>query len=184
MDGAPTSYANTLADAPAWLVADLRSDQAGETGAVYIYRGILAVSRDAMVRAFAQEHLQTEQQHLEEIDELMPPGSRSRLLPAWRLAGWVTGALPALFGRRAVFATIEAVETFVDAHYTEQIDALETEPRFAWLREVMIRLRADEIHHRDDAAGRLETPPGPVLKAWAWTVGFGSSSAVKLARRL
>jgi len=35
---------------PEWLIADLRSDHAGEMGAVMIYRGILAVSRDAGVR--------------------------------------------------------------------------------------------------------------------------------------
>ena len=100
------------------------------------------------------------------------------------MAGWITGALPALFGPRAVFATIEAVETFVDAHYTEQIDALEPEPPYHWLREIMIRLRDDERHHREDAAERLDHPPGPLLNAWAWLVGFGSSSAVTLARRL
>ena len=32
-------------DIPAWLRRDLRSDHAGESGAVEIYRGILAVSR-------------------------------------------------------------------------------------------------------------------------------------------
>ena len=35
-----------LRDLPAWLEAELRSDHAGETGAVLIYRGILAFSRD------------------------------------------------------------------------------------------------------------------------------------------
>ena len=34
--------------------------------------------------------------------------------------GWLTGAL-LLFGRKAIFATIEAVETFVDHHYAQQI---------------------------------------------------------------
>jgi demethoxyubiquinone hydroxylase (CLK1/Coq7/Cat5 family) len=35
----------------------------------------------------------------------------------WRVAGWLTGALPALFGRAAVLRTIDAVETFVEGHY-------------------------------------------------------------------
>ena len=38
---------------PAWLLGELRSDQAGETGAVAIYRGILWVSKDASIRRFA-----------------------------------------------------------------------------------------------------------------------------------
>ncbi|MBC7446006.1 MAG: demethoxyubiquinone hydroxylase family protein, partial [Polaromonas sp.] len=45
---------------PAGLVADLRSDHAGETGAVWIYRGMLCVTRDAAVRTFATHHLATE----------------------------------------------------------------------------------------------------------------------------
>jgi demethoxyubiquinone hydroxylase (CLK1/Coq7/Cat5 family) len=39
----------TPASMPAWLVADLRSDQAGETGAVWIYRGVLAVVSQEVV---------------------------------------------------------------------------------------------------------------------------------------
>ena len=42
---------------PHWLRADLRSDHAGETGAVYFYRGVLDVATDPAVRDFAEEHL-------------------------------------------------------------------------------------------------------------------------------
>lgn len=41
------AHSNSAGLLPASLVADLRSDHAGETGAVVIYRGILAVTRDA-----------------------------------------------------------------------------------------------------------------------------------------
>ena len=99
---------------PDWLTAELRSDHAGEFGAVRIYRGILAVTRDPALRAFAERHGETEQSHLDLIETLLPVAQRSRLLPLWRLAAWLTGALPALFGTGAVYATIDAVETFVD----------------------------------------------------------------------
>ena len=49
---------------PSRLVADLRTDHAGEAGAVMIYRGILAVTRDAAVRGFAQGHLATKRRTL------------------------------------------------------------------------------------------------------------------------
>ena len=87
------------------LVGDLRSDHAGETGAVWIYRGLLAVSRDAGVREFAKRHLATEQGHLDKVEAVLPWPQRSRLLPGWRVAGFMTGALPALLGPRAVYAT-------------------------------------------------------------------------------
>jgi ubiquinone biosynthesis monooxygenase Coq7 len=98
------------------LIGDLRSDHAGETSAVAIYLGILAVSRDPKIRAFAQEHLATEREHIARMEALLRPGQRSVLLPLWRVAGWLTGFLPALAGPRAVYATIDAVETFVDHH--------------------------------------------------------------------
>ena len=44
---------------PRWLTAELRSNHAGELGAVMIYRGILAGSTDPVLRAFAEEHLAT-----------------------------------------------------------------------------------------------------------------------------
>ena len=42
----------------------MRSNHAGETGAVWIYKGILTVSRDPAIRLFAEHHLATEQTHL------------------------------------------------------------------------------------------------------------------------
>jgi demethoxyubiquinone hydroxylase (CLK1/Coq7/Cat5 family) len=99
---------------------------AGETGAVFIYRGVIAVAGrrgDAELLGFAARHAATEAEHLRLIDAWLPPRQRSRLLGPWKLAGWLTGALPALAGRRAVYATIAAVERFVDAHYQQQIVA-------------------------------------------------------------
>lgn len=99
-----------------YLVQELRSDHAGETGAVYIYKGIQAVAqwrRDFELISFAKAHGATEVNHLTEVENWLPVTQQSRLLGPWRLAGWLTGALPALIGRHAVYATIAAVETFV-----------------------------------------------------------------------
>ena len=113
---------------PAELRGALRSDHAGETGAVYIYRGILFCARDRDVRHFAREHLATELSHLALMESLVPPTQRSRLLPLWRVAGWMTGGLPAMLGARAVYRTVEAVETFVDQHYAQQLDQIADDP--------------------------------------------------------
>lgn len=176
---------------PSSLVADLRTDHAGETGAVMIYRGILATTRDAAVRNFAQGHLATEAAHLAAIEQLLAPRYRSRLLPLWRAAGWLTGALPAWIGPRAVYATIEAVETFVDHHYTEQIEAIDrldparAQASLQALRAHLHAFRADEIDHRDDAAARFDrhaAPASPALRLWIRAVGAGSRGAVKICR--
>ena len=104
------------------------------------------------------------------------------LLP--RVAGWLTGALPALVGPRAVFATIDAVETFVDHHYREQIERLDAEGLMPALRDLLEQCRAEEVHHRDEAREASVAPPGPLLRGWAWLVGTGSAAAVRAARRI
>ena len=168
---------------PDSLAADLQSDHAGETGAVYIYRGILSVSRDAQVRAFANEHMQTELTHLAFFEEWLPASRHSMLVPVWRIAGWLLGALPALFGRRAVFVTIAAVETFVETHYQAQIEALAGTERWAALRQRLIEFCADEVAHRDDAAGREGLPRGVIGRLWIALVDVGSRVGVLIARR-
>jgi demethoxyubiquinone hydroxylase (CLK1/Coq7/Cat5 family) len=184
--GSPAPTSPSAVPWPSGVLADLRSDHAGETGAVQIYRGVLAVSRDPALREFAQHHLETELSHLDILAPHLPATHRSRLLPAWRWAGWLTGALPALAGPRAVYATVAAVETFVDLHYRGQIDrldALPPDPRCAALRADLERCRLDEVQHRAEA---LQAGPatGLVVRLWTGVVTSGSAAAVSLARRI
>ena len=178
---------------PATLIAELRTDHAGETGAVMIYRGVLAATRDAGVRRFATRHLATEEGHLADIEPLLVPRQRSRLLPLWRIAGWLTGALPALAGPRATYATIEAVETFVDGHYGDQIESIDQldpgriRPALQALRALLQACRSDEVMHRDEAAALFVAggrPRSLALRAWVGSVGMGSRIAVSICRRV
>jgi ubiquinone biosynthesis monooxygenase Coq7 len=173
-----------LASSVPGLIGDIRSDHAGETGAVMIYRGILAGSRDPAVRRFAGEHMATEQAHLDLLDTLLQPGQRSVLLPIWRVAGWLTGFLPALAGSHAVYATIDAVETFVDHHYEAQIRKLPLEGPGGALRAALCLCQADEVHHRDEARALHPSARSGLLRLWAWAVGAGSRAAVGAARRI
>jgi demethoxyubiquinone hydroxylase (CLK1/Coq7/Cat5 family) len=169
------------------LERELRSDHAGETGAVCIYRGIVAVARwrgDTELEDFARRHGQTEAEHLRLIEDWLPPPRRSRLLGPWRLAGWLTGALPALAGPRAVHATIAAVETFVDHHYQQQIDHLQRHGGPPGLLPLLQRCQADEQHHRDEARALVAGPVPLWLRGWCGLVGNGSAAAVVLARRV
>lgn len=173
-----------LCDLVPGLLGDLRSDHAGETGAVMIYRGILACSRDPEVREFAARHGATEAEHLRLIEAILPPERRSLLLPIWRVAGFLTGALPALAGPAAVHATIEAVETFVDHHYQEQIDKLGTTGAAGAVRALLEHCQQEEVAHRDEAAALRPDAGGPLLRLWARLVGAGSAAAVSAARRI
>ena len=170
-----------------YLERELRSDHAGETGAVAIYQGISTIAAwrgDAELIEFASQHGQTEAEHLRLIEAWFPPARRSRLLGPWRVAGWLTGALPALFGRRAVYATIAAVETFVDRHYQQQIDYLQSHDGPEGLLPLLLRCQSDELHHRDEAAALAGAKISWPLRAWCQVVGTGSAAAVVLARRV
>jgi demethoxyubiquinone hydroxylase (CLK1/Coq7/Cat5 family) len=172
------------------MLRELRSDHAGETGAIFIYRGVLAVAKrrgDDELIAFATRHAVTEAEHLRLIEAWLPPRQRSRLLGPWKLAGWLTGALPALAGRRALYATIAAVERFVDAHYQQQIERMLREGGPPQLLELLLRCQADERHHRDEAAqaaALADSPASGWLRGWCGLVGAGSAIAVTLARRI
>ena len=170
-----------------YLERELRSDHAGETGAVSIYQGIATVAgwrKDKALMAFAAQHGQTEAEHLRLIETWLPAFRRSRLLGPWRLAGWLTGALPALMGRRAVYRTIAAVETFVDQHYQQQIDHITRWGGPDGLLPLLVKCQADEQHHRDEAAALAGSQSPFWLQAWCLVVGMGSAGAVVLARRI
>jgi ubiquinone biosynthesis monooxygenase Coq7 len=166
-----------------WLEGELRSDHAGETGAVWIYRGVLAVSRDPAIRQVAELHIACEAGHVRLLEDELEPRRRSRLLPLWRLMGWVTGAVPAAFGPRAVFATVAAVETFVDEHYEAQIRRLRERGGHDRMVDLLETCRGDEARHRDEAR-LLAADPGPLTRLWTACVEAGSALGVALARRV
>lgn len=132
----------------------------------------------------ARHHLATELTHLDVITRLLPANEQSHLLSLWRVAGWLTGALPALFGPRAVYLTIEAVEQFVDNHYRRQVRQLDAMPHFAAIRERLVVCWQDEIAHRDEAAALVGERRSRLARVWSRLVGRGSAIAVALARRL
>ena len=165
------------------LESFLRSDHAGEVGAVYIYKGILSIAKDPALVEFSKRHLETEKEHLRKIEEVLPVSKRSKLVGLWKVAGYLLGFLPSLFGPRIVFATIEAVESFVEDHYEEQLKYLraQNDPDQA-LIDLLQSCQDDEIEHKNESAIKKRSTPGFLLNFWMKIVGWGSSSAVKVAK--
>ena len=165
------------------LESFLRSDHAGEVGAVYIYKGILSITKDPALVEFSTRHLETEKEHLRKIEEVLPASKRSKLVGIWKVAGYLLGFFPSLFGPRIVFATIEAVESFVEDHYEEQLKYLraQNDPDQA-LIDLLQSCQDDEIEHKNESAIKKRSTPGFLLNFWMKIVGWGSSSAVKVAK--
>jgi ubiquinone biosynthesis monooxygenase Coq7 len=126
----------------------------------------------------------TERQHLMRISAILPPQRRSASTPFWKLAGFITGVLPALFGPQAVFVTVAAVETFVHAHYSEQMDKIARRSGYAALRQLLIDCQGGERKHREDAQRLLTGPQGFTLRLWCMVVGVNSVPGVWLAKRM
>ena len=169
---------------PPWLVGEIRSDHAGETGAIWIYRGVLATTRDAEVRDFAERHIQTEMKHLELLEGWLAESERSSLLPMWKVAGFITGALPALFGATSTYATVEAVEAFVVRHYGAQITILAELKEHAQLCDILVQCCEDEVAHGFEAHSLKRNNLNMLLRAWCHMIDIGSGLAVNVARRI
>ncbi len=169
---------------PEWLRGELRSDHAGETGAVWLYAGILRWSRNPEVIAFATMHLETEQRHLGHFEAWLSAKDKSLLTPLWRLAGFILGSLAVFGGVNGVYLTIEVVETFVIEHYRQQIERLDQQRAHPEVAETLRQFMNEEAEHCHDAASRHTVPDAFVVNCWRAIVTVGSSIAVTVAKKL
>lgn len=162
----------------------LRVDQAGEYGATRIYAGQLAVMGDrAPHSSDVAEMARQEEDHRRRFDALIAErGVRpTALQPLWSVAGYALGAATALMGPEAAMACTAAIETEIDAHYTQQLEELgDEDPQLAG----MIReFRDDEREHRDAAlaAGAERAPAYPLLFG---AIRLGCRLAIRLSEKI
>ena len=166
---------------PEFMIPIFRTNHAGETGAVFIYKGILLVSRDKDIINFSKKHLITESKHLELIESVLDKNDISKLTILWKIAGFLTGFIPALLSKKFVYATIFYVESFVERHYQEQIDILANNKRFKNLSTFLKNLQEDEIDHKDEAF--IKNSEIKFIHAlWGNIVSKGSYLAVKISK--
>lgn len=162
----------------------IRVDQAGEYGATRIYAGQLAVMGDRhdMARAISGMANQ-EERHRAYFDALIAKrGVRpTALQPIWNIAGFAMGAATAAIGPTAAMACTVAVETEIDLHYQEQLEALGADdPELA---AAVAEFRAEELEHRDSAlaAGAETAPAYPLL---AGVIRLACKAAIAVSKRV
>lgn len=169
---------------PATVVARaIRVDHAGEYGAARIYAGQLAVLRRSPVAPVLHEMQEQEQQHLARFADLIAQRRvrPTALLPLWHVAGFALGAATAALGQRAAMACTVAVEEAIDAHYTQQIAALDESE--AELRDTLVQFRQEELQHRDTGLQHgAEQAPGYRLLSAA--IKTGCRVAIRISERL
>ena len=164
--------------------AMIRVDQAGEFGATRIYAGQLAVLGDRHPAARAIHHMAAqEERHRAFFDAMIARrGVRPTILqPFWSVAGFALGAITAAIGPAAAMACTAAVETEIDKHYQEQIDALgDSDPE---LSAAILDFQAEEVEHREHAlaAGAEDAVGYPVLSG---LIRLGCKVAIAAAKRI
>lgn len=168
--------------------AMLRVDHAGEYGAVSIYEGQLAVfgrrPGHDRIRTQLREMASQEQAHLQAFDDilLMERIRPTLMSPIWKAAGFTLGATTALLGEKAAHACTEAVESVIEEHYAQQIEAFR-ETGDMDMAERISSFRDDEIAHRDLASdeGARHAPAYPLLSA---VIRTGCRLAIRISERL
>ncbi|MEM7465561.1 MAG: demethoxyubiquinone hydroxylase family protein [Pseudomonadota bacterium] len=167
---------------PKRLQRDLRSNHAGELGAVHFYRASLRFNRNSHVRNVAKRHLITERKHLRSMESLVPRSSRSRLKYVWIAAAWVLGICANTAGARGFYVTVSGIEQFVEHHYGAQLDALNGDTYCPELRQVLTSCLADETEHREQTTIAYAGSWSKGAKIWQLITSAGSHAAVYLAR--
>jgi 3-demethoxyubiquinol 3-hydroxylase len=161
----------------------IRVDHAGEYGATRIYAGQLAVLHRSASAPLLREMQQQERRHLDRFADLVV-SRRVRptaMLPLWHLAGFALGTATAALGTRAAMACTAAVEEAIDAHYADQIAALDDSE--AELCDTLGRTRDDERQHRDIALRHgAEQAPGYRLLSAA--IKAGCMLAIRISERI
>jgi len=164
--------------------AMLRVDQAGEFGATRIYAGQLAVlgDRHPHARVIAGMAAQ-EERHRKIFDAMIARrGVRpTALQPIWDVAGFALGAVTAAIGPNAAMACTAAIETEIDRHYAEQLEALAGDD--LELATTITDFQAEEVEHRDTAIahGAEQAPAYPLLSG---VIRLGCRAAIALSKRI
>jgi 3-demethoxyubiquinol 3-hydroxylase len=164
--------------------AMIRVNQAGEYGAARIYAGQLAVMGNRSPAARSIRHMAAqEQRHLERFNMMMADRAvrPTALQPLWHVAGYALGAASALVGPEAAMACTVAIETEIDRHYGEQLEALGDGD--SELSSAIAEFQAEEVEHKETALaeGAERAPAYPVMSA---LVRLGCRMAIAASKRI
>jgi 3-demethoxyubiquinol 3-hydroxylase len=168
---------------PSFLIADFKSNHAGETGAVFIYKAARIFAISSKTRNIANSHLLTEQEHLKIINNLINKSNISKLIFLWKIFGFLLGFIGSIFGHKFFCLTIYAVESFVKDHYQQQIDKLSNKKQYQDLRNLIIKIQSEEIEHMEDGINN-GYKKNLFSNIWIKIIYQGSKSAVNIAKKI
>ncbi len=109
----------------------IRVNQAGELGAIQIYKGQLAVLKKKYISKELNEMLQKEFVHYKTFNKLIIDYQvrPTAFSPIWRAGAFGLGVVTAVMGKKATMACTEAVEEVIINHYEEQTKYLKNKDK-------------------------------------------------------
>ena len=109
----------------------IRVNQAGELGAIQIYKGQLAVLKKKPISKELYEMLEKEYTHYETFNKLILDYKvrPTALSPIWKAGAYGLGVITAMMGKKATMACTEAVEEVIINHYEKQTEYLKNEDK-------------------------------------------------------
>jgi ubiquinone biosynthesis monooxygenase Coq7 len=162
----------------------IRVNQAGEHGAVCIYKGQLAVLGKTETAPILEHMLEQEKVHLDQFNALMVNRHvrPTVLSPIWSVFGFALGAGTALMGKKAAMACTVAVEEVIDEHYARQQAKLggDQDPELA---DLITKCREEENEHKATglAHGAEQAIGYPILSS---AIKGGARLAIWLSTRV
>ena len=172
---------------PKKLEEFIRVDHAGERGAIKIYEGqLLALStvvKNNDLKEMIRDMKEHEQEHCNFFeDEIRKRNIKpTKLLPLWDLLGLGLGFGSTILGKKAAMLCTASVEEVIDSHYKNQIHQIEEDEKD--LKNIIVKFRQDELHHKDIAYEEGATKQG-FYSIMDKIIKTGSKVAIKLSEKI
>ncbi|KAJ2809304.1 ubiquinone biosynthesis monooxygenase Coq7 [Coemansia guatemalensis] len=166
----------------------IRVNQAGETAAVTIYKGQMAVlGGDPGLRELLTHMRDQEEVHLEIMDKhIVDYRVRPTLLqPVAAVGGYILGVVSAMLGTKSAMTCTEAVETRIGMHYNDQLRDLHLlkHEQLEELKKTIAKCRDEELEHLDTAVDH-GARMAPLYKMQFEFIKSGCSAAIWLCQRI
>ena len=161
----------------------IRVDQAGELGAINIYKGQIAVLKRKKISKELNEMLKVENKHYKKFSELLLEYKvRPTLLsPLWKIGAFGLGVFTASLGPKATMACTEAVEEVIVKHYLKQSDFLKDKDKK--LYNITKQFAKEEQEHMNISKAH-DTGQDKAHKILKYGIKKISKLAIKLSEKI
>ena len=160
----------------------IRVNQAGELGAIQIYKGQLAVLKNKPIATDLEDMLNKEKKHYDKFNELLNSYEVRPTIftPLWKTGAFGLGVITAILGKKSTLACTEAVEEVIIDHYQKQTQYLKGKDNN--LAKITKKFCKEEREHLDFASEQ-DTGNDLFHKTLKKAIKFLSKSAIKISEK-